>query len=163
MRERRLLVKEKRTAHTNRIKGILLTQGIVVFDARGESADRQLDELVTGDGRRLGLRLKDEILPEIGRLRRVMEQLAQVDDERHAVALPRRSSGCDGARDHDDADAAMITALARIKGVGPNDASCWSAKPSTGARSPHGAGSRLNALGQRGDQPRSGHRQGRLR
>jgi|GEM_PF-4323630 len=102
---------------------MLLTQGIVVFDACSESADRQLDELITSDGRRLGLRLKDEILSEIGRLWLVMEQLAHVDDVRHIVALPRRFSACDGARDHDDADVAMIAALAPIRGVGPNDAS----------------------------------------
>ena len=71
----------------------------------------------------LGPRLKDEIRREIGRLRLVMEQLAHVDDERDAVALPKRSSTCDGARNEDGADAAMIAALARIKGVGPNDAS----------------------------------------
>lgn len=122
MRERQRLVKE-RTAHTNRIKGLLLTQGIVGFDARADSADRQLDELVTGDGRRLGPRLKDEIRREIARLRLVMEQLAHVDDERDAIALPKRLSACEDARDQDSADAAMITALARLKGVGPNDAS----------------------------------------
>ncbi len=122
MRERQRLVKE-RTAHTNRIKGLLLTQGIVGFDARADGADRQLDELVTGDGRRLGARLKDEICREIKRLRLVMEQLAHVDDERDAIALPKRSSACDAARNEDGVDAAMITALARIKGVGPNDAS----------------------------------------
>ncbi len=122
MRERHRLVKE-RTAHTNRIKGLLLTQGIVGFDARADGADRQLDELITGDGRRLGLRIKDEICREIKRLRLVMEQLAHVDDERDAVALPRRSSACDGARNEVGADAAMIAALVRIKGVGPNDAS----------------------------------------
>ena len=116
MRERQRLVKE-RTAHTNRIKGLLLTQGIVGFDARTDGADRQLDELVTSDGRRLGPRL------EIKRLRLVMEQLAHVDDERDAVALPKRPSVRDGARNEDGADAAMIVALARIKGVGPNDAS----------------------------------------
>jgi transposase len=121
MRERQRLVKE-RTAHTNRIKGLLLTQGIVGFDARAGGADRRLDELITGDGRRLGLRLKDEIRREIGRLRLVMEQLAHVDDERDAVALPKRSSACDGARNQDSVDAAMIMELARIKGVGPNDA-----------------------------------------
>ncbi|WP_363351649.1 transposase [Methylocystis echinoides] len=47
MRERQRLVKE-RTAHTNGIKGLLLTQGIVGFDARADGADRRLDELVTG-------------------------------------------------------------------------------------------------------------------
>jgi transposase len=122
MRERQRLVKE-RTAHTNRIKGLLLTQGIVGFDARADGADRRLDELVTGDGRRLGPRLKDEVRREIGRLRLVMEQPDHVDDERDAIAIPKRASTCEGARNEDNADTAMITALARIKGVGPNDAS----------------------------------------
>lgn len=122
IRERQRLVKE-RTAHTNRIKGLLLTQGIVGFDARADGADWRLDELVTGDGRHLGSRLKDEIRREIGRLRLVMDQLDHVNDERDAIAIPKRASTYDGARNEDSADAAMITALARIKGVGPNDAS----------------------------------------
>ncbi len=49
MRERKRVIKE-RTAHTNRIKGLRLTQGIVDIDTRVDGADRQLDERVRGDG-----------------------------------------------------------------------------------------------------------------
>ncbi|WP_205216014.1 IS110 family RNA-guided transposase [Acidibrevibacterium fodinaquatile] len=122
VRERQSLVYDC-TAHTNRIRGLLLTQGIVGFDPRASGAERQLDELVTGDGRSLGPRLKDEMRREIGRLRVVLEQLKDVSAERDAIALgktietPHRDQGLA------DADAAMIASLARIKGVGPNDAS----------------------------------------
>lgn len=122
MRERQRLVKE-RTAHTNRIRGLLITQGIVGFDARADAADHQLDRLVTGDGRPLGPRMKHELRREIGRLRLVMEQLAAVDTERNAIASIKQPSSEDVADEREDADAPMIVALARIRGVGPNDAS----------------------------------------
>ena len=64
VRERQSLVYDC-TAHTNRIRGLLLTQGIVGFDPRASGAERQLDELMTGDGRSLGPRLKDEMRREI--------------------------------------------------------------------------------------------------
>ncbi|WP_363351651.1 transposase [Methylocystis echinoides] len=75
------------------------------------------------DGRPLGPRLKDEVRREIARLRLAMEQLDHVNDERDAIAVPKRASACDGARNEDNPDTAMIAALARIKGVGSNDAS----------------------------------------
>lgn len=72
VRERQCLVYEC-TAHTNRIRGLLMTQGIVGFDPRSAAADQRLDELVTGDGRPLGPRLRDEIRREIARLRLVLD------------------------------------------------------------------------------------------
>ena len=44
LRERQRLVKE-RTAHTNRIKGLLKTQGIMDFDPRAANAASQLTRL----------------------------------------------------------------------------------------------------------------------
>jgi transposase len=92
MRERQRLVQE-RTAHSNRIKGLLMTQGIVGFDARGRDAERRLEELVTGDGRPLGPRLREEIRREIVRVQLVIEQLKVVDAERDTIALAKRSEG----------------------------------------------------------------------
>jgi transposase len=122
MRERQRLVQE-RTAHSNRIRGLLMTQGIVGFDARGRDAERRLEELVTGDGHPLGPRLREEIRREIVRVRLVIEQLKVVDAERDAIVLAKRSDAA--AIDTDEAKAAdaMIAALTRIKGVGSNDAS----------------------------------------
>jgi transposase len=121
VRERQCLVYEC-TAHTNRIRGLLMTQGIVGFDPRAAGADQRLDELVTGDGRPLGPRLGDEIRREIARLRGVIEQLKAVTVERDAIARVKKVD-LPADRQLADADAVMIAALTRIKGVGPNDAS----------------------------------------
>jgi transposase len=122
MRERQRLVKE-RTAHSNRIKGLLMTQGIIGFDPRGRDAIHQLDDLVTGDGRRLGPRLKDELRRELVRLRLVMEQLAAVEAERDAIARAEKVAAPSTEEARADLDAKMIAALNRIRGVGTNDAS----------------------------------------
>ncbi len=122
MRERQRLIKE-RTAHSNRIRGLLITQGIIAFNARAEDAGQRLDELVTGDGRLLGPRLKDELRREIVRLRLVNDQLAAVDAERNAIAFAKKPLSTHVADGQEDPDTVMIVALARIRGVGPNDAS----------------------------------------
>ena len=122
VRERQCLVYEC-TAHTNRIRGLLMTQGIVGFDSRAVGADQRLDELITGDGRLLGPRLRDEIRHEIARLRVVIEQLKAVSAERNAIACVKKVEVLLADRRLVDADASMIVALTRIKGVGPNDAS----------------------------------------
>lgn len=120
LRERHRLVKE-RTAHTNRIKGLLKTQGIMDFDPRAKGAALRLDEIITGDGRRLGACLKQEIVRELERLSLVMEQLARVEAERDAVAEVGRQQEVSAADHH--RDAAMIAVLNRLKGIGTNDAS----------------------------------------
>jgi transposase len=99
------------------------SQGIVGFDSRAAGADQRLGKLVTGDGRPLGPRLGDEIRREITRLRVVIEQLKAVSAERDAIARVKKVDVLPADRQLVDADAAMIAALTRIKGVGPNDAS----------------------------------------
>jgi transposase len=84
IRERQRLVKE-RTAHSNRIKGLLMTQGIVGFDPRNREAEQRLDHLVTGDGRPLGSRLKAELRRELVRLRLVIDQIVAIAAERDAM------------------------------------------------------------------------------
>lgn len=120
LRERQRLVKE-RTAHTNRIKGLLKTQGIMDFDPRSADAVTRLDEIVTGDGRRLGACLKQEIVRELERLSLVMKQMTQVEAERDAVVETGRQQECVSVGH--DRDAAMIAVLNRLKGIGTNDAS----------------------------------------
>lgn len=121
-RERHRLVQE-RIAHANRIRGLLMTQGIVDFVPHGADAERRLCELVTGDGRALGARLREEIGREIVRLRMVMEQLDAVNAERDAIALAKQTELAPADTNETRVDAAMIASLTRIKGVGPNDAS----------------------------------------
>ena len=91
VRERQCLVYD-RTAHTNRIRGLLLTQGIVGFDPRADGADQQLDQLVTGDGHPLGPRLKDELDARSARLQVLIDQLKDVSAERIATARGKRST-----------------------------------------------------------------------
>ncbi|WP_375395481.1 IS110 family transposase [uncultured Sphingomonas sp.] len=121
-RERQRLVQE-RIAHANRIRGLLMTQGIVGFVPHGPDAERQLSELVTGDGRMLGARLREEIRREIVRLRLVTEQLEAVNAERDAIALVKQAEHTPADPERTRVDVSMIASLARIKGVGPNDAS----------------------------------------
>lgn len=117
MRERQRLVRE-RTMHTNRIKGLLLSQGIIGFDPRARDIADRLAGLTTGDGRPLGPRLGDEIRRELVRLHLVMDQLAGVEAERDRIALAKQPG-----KDESRSDDTMIAALTRVKGVGANDAS----------------------------------------
>lgn len=121
VRERQRLIKEQ-TAHTNRIKGLLVTQGVVGFRPREPNAREALSHFRTGDGRPLGPRLIEEISREIQRLRLVMQQLAAVEAERDAIVA---SGSSDPAPELKPArsDRSMVTALTRLKGVGSNDAS----------------------------------------
>jgi transposase len=76
-RERRRLICE-RTAHINRIKGLLFGQGIRVDNIKTLA----LEKLVTGDGHRLLPRLAAEIAREMKRLATVQEQIDEVERER---------------------------------------------------------------------------------
>ena len=63
-RERARLVRE-RTAHINRIKGLLFAQGIRGINVKARYKTLQVDKLLTGDGRTLPPRLAQEVLREI--------------------------------------------------------------------------------------------------
>jgi transposase len=91
LRERQRLVKE-RTAHENRIKGLLKTQGIMDFDPRAADAAARLDATVTGDGRPLAPCLKREIARELERLALVMRQIDQVETAASSSWSARRRS-----------------------------------------------------------------------
>jgi transposase len=71
-RERDRLVRE-RTAHINRIKGLLFGQGIRGINVKSKYKTLQIDKLVTGDGRPLPPRLVSEITREIARLALIQE------------------------------------------------------------------------------------------
>ena len=59
-RERSRLVRE-RTAHINRIKGLLFAQGIRGINIKSQYKTLAVDKLVTGDGHRLPPRLSCEV------------------------------------------------------------------------------------------------------
>ena len=104
-RERRRLVRE-RVAHTNRIRGLLASQGIFDLHPLRTGCRERLDALVTGDGRPLGAALRQDILREFERLELVVSQLAAVEAERDAVA----------------AGDATIGRLMALRGIGPETA-----------------------------------------
>ena len=80
-RERNRLVRE-RTAHINRIKGLLFGQGIRGINVKSRYKALVPAELVTADGRSLPPRLAREIAREIDRLAQLQEQIREVERER---------------------------------------------------------------------------------
>jgi transposase len=107
-RERERLVRE-RTAHSNRIKGLLFAQGI--RSARPLAADfvARLADLRTGEGRALLPALIAELGREHARLRLVVEQIAALERECRAAA--RQAAP--------DSTAAKTARLAQLRGIGP--------------------------------------------
>jgi transposase len=77
-RERERLVKE-RTAHTNRIKGLLHAQGIRDVAPRKRGFIASLAQMLTGDGRSLPRGLKEEIAREHERLEIVDKQVSVLE------------------------------------------------------------------------------------
>jgi transposase len=79
-RERERLVKE-RTAHTNRIGGLLHAQGIREAMVGKPGFIAELAKMRTGDGRPLPPRLKEEIAREYERLSLVSKQIKAIEAE----------------------------------------------------------------------------------
>jgi transposase len=106
-RERERLLKE-RTAHTNRIKGLLHAQGIRDAMPRKPGFIGSLADLRTGDDRPLPPRLKEEIEREHQRLCVVDKQLSDleaVNGRELRAAAPGSSAG-------------KVVQLAGLKGIG---------------------------------------------
>ena len=105
-RERSRLVHE-RTAHINRIKGLLFAQGIRGHNIKSQAKSMELDKLVTGDGRPLPPRLAREISRELDRLALIEDQLIQIESE--FVDTPTSCKETEKKR----------ILLQRLKGIGP--------------------------------------------
>lgn len=105
-RERDRLVRE-RTAHINRIKGLLFGQGIRGINVKRHYKSLTLAALVTGDGRPLPERLGREIAREIKRLALVQNQLVEIERERDQAPTPCEATE---RKRHE---------LLRLKGIGP--------------------------------------------
>jgi transposase len=106
-RERGRLLKE-RTAHTNRIKGLLHAQGVRDVMPLKPGFVEKLDSLSTGDGRVLPEKLKQEIVREHARLGLVREHLAELEADSRAeqrAAVPGSAE-------------AKTVMLAQLKGIG---------------------------------------------
>ncbi len=107
-RERGRLLKE-RTAHTNRIKGLLHAQGIRDGMPLKPGFVDKLDSVHTGNGLPLPEKLKQEIVREHARLCLVSEHLAALEADSRAeqrAAVPGSAE-------------AKIVQLAQLKGIGP--------------------------------------------
>ena len=107
-RERQRLIAE-RVQHVNRIKGLLATQGIYVFQPLRRDRWERLEELRTGDGRALPPRLRREIEREFRRLELVLEHIEASEAERDAAAAAAAA---------EDADAGKVALLSRLGGIG---------------------------------------------
>lgn len=107
-RERERLLKE-RTAHTNRIKGLLFGQGIRDVRLFKPGFVASLDSLHTGDGRPLPPRLEEELVREHERLCLVNKQVAQLE----AKSKAELRAAAPGSAE------AKIMQLIDLKGIGP--------------------------------------------
>ena len=107
-RERERLLKE-RTAHTNRIKGLLHAQGIRDVMPLKPGFIEKLDGLRSGDGHPLAHRFKEEIAREHERLCLVSKQLAALEANSRAEQLAAVPGSAE----------AKIVHLAQLKGIGP--------------------------------------------
>ena len=88
-RERKVLIAE-RVKHINRIKGLLLTQGVSDYEPLRRDRRRRLEELRTGDGRPLPSHLKTQISRELDRLELLLQQIKAVETERDALLAAQR-------------------------------------------------------------------------
>lgn len=107
-RERERLLKE-RTAHTNRIKGLLFGQGIRDVMPLKPGFIASLDQLRTGDGRALPPRLKEEIVREHERLWLVHKQILALQAKSRAELRAAAPGSAE----------AKIRHLIDLKSIGP--------------------------------------------
>ena len=108
-RERERLI-AARTAHVNRIKGILATQGVKVTTPLRPDWLELLKGMHTGDGRPIPPRLMAELGREWQRLQLVIEMIETVESERERAQ----------AGNEDTSDVSMkIELLRKLCGVGP--------------------------------------------
>jgi transposase len=105
-RERDRLIRE-RTAHINRIKGLLFGQGIRGINVKSRYKSLKPAALVTGDGRSLPERLGREITREIARLAQLQAQIVEIERERDNAPTPCVATE---RKRHN---------LLRLKGLGP--------------------------------------------
>jgi transposase len=133
-RERQTLIAE-RTAHTNRIKGLLFAQGIYDYAPLRRDRRRRLETLQTGDGRPLPAKLKAQISRELDRLELLMAQIKAAEAELEGmlaaesrnteVTQPRHDKPKDNKPQDKKAEAAVhnpVAMLLAIKGISTHSA-----------------------------------------
>jgi transposase len=127
-RERGILVTE-RTRHSNRIKGLLATQGVFGFEPLHKNRRRRFDELKQWNGQPLPPRLRTELVRELDRLELVLAQLATLEAERDQALQARRTAvrSTTTAPSSGTASAGEVGGqLLRLRAIGPEIASVLS-------------------------------------
>ena len=76
------VLKKERTMHRNRIRGLLIREGLEVRNPSGKKFLDELDSLCTWDGKQLSEDFKTRIVREYERLRMVEEQMGILRKER---------------------------------------------------------------------------------
>jgi transposase len=108
-RERERLIAAK-TAHVNRIKGLLATQGVIKTSPLRPDWPDLLKRLRTGDSHPIPPRLAAELIREWRRLRLVLEMIETVESEREQPQAESEVSAEAGTK---------IELLRKLRGVGP--------------------------------------------
>jgi transposase len=106
VRERQMLVAE-RIRETNRIRGLLASQGVRDYDPRRRDCRARLAELRTGDGRPLPPRFQAEIARALDRIALVERQIGELEAERTALVQTTSEPGLPAVR------------LLGLRGIGP--------------------------------------------
>ena len=76
------VLKREQTRHVNRIKGLLIQQGIYIGSVRRKGFSAYLENLCTWDGQPLPVDLKSRLIREYDRLQMVWEQINSIEKER---------------------------------------------------------------------------------
>jgi transposase len=114
VRERAVLIRE-RIAITNRIRGLLMSQGITDYQPLRRDRRARLETLVTGDGRALPPQMKCEFERALDRLDLLLAQIKAVEAERDAMQEAAASEAAVTA----DAPTQL---LLRLRAIGPQTA-----------------------------------------
>ena len=117
-RERAVLVKEK-TAHTNRIGGILMALGIRGVNPHRRDFVQRLDGLVTGTGEPLPAHTKQALAREHERITLTERQIKDI--ERAQASAIKAAATLQSAQEEGGATergGAQAAALVRLKGIG---------------------------------------------
>jgi transposase len=116
VRERAVLIRE-RIAITNRICGLLLSQGVTDYQPLRRDRRERLDALVTGDGRALPAQMKRELGRALDRLDLLVVQIKAVEAERDAMQEAAAQAAAGEAATDDPAQL-----LLRLRAIGPQTA-----------------------------------------
>jgi transposase len=107
-RERDRLITE-RVQHVNRVKGLCAVHGIYDYEPLRSNRMRRLEQLRTGDGRKLPPYLKAEIVRELQRLQLVLTMIRTIEAERKAIISTKSPH----------LNVKKIQDLIKIKSIGP--------------------------------------------